>query len=342
MKDPDSFITAKGSVPLQFKTTSTKRKQNDQSESHINKKLKTSHNSNINTSKRKNENTSHQPCKKIKFMTSDEDDAPSGTQWDGDNYSCAYDALFAILFNIWKSNPKKWKKIFKDSNEYLSTLHDGFQKYLRGVSTLEVARDDVRTLLNHNNPVSFPSGHEGCSVATLATQMFYPVLKVPQLHIKCSHCNNTIIINSNRVGRLMHVAHNATGSISQILESHMRHQSQQVCNNCDAPLETTIHFSDTHKIYAVDVTDRNVTLSRTVKIQGSTRATTLHLRGLVYYGGFHFTCRIIDESGNIWFHDGMTTARTTIKEGRIGSVSQPDLKKCRNKQLCLVIYGHKS
>ena len=79
-------------------------------------------------------------------MTSDEDDAPSGTQWDGDNYSCAYDALFAILFNIWKSNPKKWKKIFKDSNEYLSTLHDGFQKYLRGVSTLEVAHDDVRTL----------------------------------------------------------------------------------------------------------------------------------------------------------------------------------------------------
>ena len=56
-------------------------------------------------------------------MTSDEDDAPSGTQWDGDNYSCAYDALFAILFNIWKSNPKKWKKIFKDSNEYVSTLH---------------------------------------------------------------------------------------------------------------------------------------------------------------------------------------------------------------------------
>src|ERR1700722_20327513 len=47
---------------------------------------------------------------------------------------------------------------------------------------------------------------------------------------------------------------------------------------------------------------------------------------MLYYGGFHFTCQIIDEFGNIWFHDGMTTARTTIKEGQIGSVSQPDLK----------------
>ena len=100
--------------------------------------------------------------------------------------------------------------------------------------------------------------------------------------------------------------------------------------------------TSTHKIYAVDVTDRNVTLSRTVKIQGSTCATTLHLRGLVYHGGFHLTCWIIDESGNIWFYDGMTTGRITVKEGRFGSVSWPDLKKCRNKQLCLVIYGHKS
>ena len=99
------------------------------------------------------------------------------------------------------------------------------------------------------------------------------------------------MINSNCVGRLMHVAHSATGSISQILESHMCHQSQQVCGNCNSPLEKKIHFGETHKIYAVDVTDRNVTLSRTVKIQ---RLVTLHLKGL-----HHLTCRIIDESGNI-------------------------------------------
>jgi hypothetical protein len=86
------------------------------------------------------------------------------------------------------------------------------------------------------------------------------------------------------------MAYNATGSILQILEDHMHHQSQQVCGNCNAPFETTIHFSETHTIYAVDVTDRNVTLSRTVKIQGSAHATTLHLKGLVYHGGYHFTC----------------------------------------------------
>ena len=190
------------------------------------------------------------------------------------------------------------------------------------MSTLEAARDGVRTLLHVNNPVLFPSGHTGCSVSALATQMFYPEYKVPQLYLQCSHCNYTIMINSNRVGRLMDVSHSATGSISQILENHMHHQSQQVCNNCNSPLSTKINFSETHKIYAVDVTDRNVTLSRTVKIQGLVQATTLYLKGLVYHGGYHFTCQIIDESGNIWFHDGMITGRTSIKVNLELSVNQ--------------------
>jgi hypothetical protein len=258
---PNFFAAAKGSKPPQHKTveyTGTKRKADNQNELHAIKKSKTFHNPCENTTKQKNEKESDRPNKKQRLITFDEDDAPSGTQWDGENYSCAYNALFTILFSLWVSKPKKWKKIFKESNQYLSALHGGFQKYLSGVSTLEAARDDVRTLLHDNDPVLCPSGHSGCSVSALATQMFYPVFKVPQLHLKCSNCNHTIIINSNHIGRLMHVAHNATGSIAQILENYMCHQSQQVCSNCNPPLETRIHFSDPHRIYAVDVTDRHV------------------------------------------------------------------------------------
>ena len=79
---------------------------------------------------------------------------------------------------------------------------------MRGVSTLEVAHDSDQTLLHENDPVLFPSEHAGSSVSALATQMFFPVynLKVSQLHLQCSHCNHTIMINSNHIGRLMHVA----------------------------------------------------------------------------------------------------------------------------------------
>jgi hypothetical protein len=43
-----------------------------------------------------------------------------------------------------------------------------------------------------------------------------------------------------------------------------------------------------------------------------------------------------------WFHDGMTTGSTSINDGKIGRVGQPNLHKCRNKKLCLAIYAQRS
>ena len=116
IKASNSFTAAKGSMPLLYNIntpTSTKCKADDQNELHAIKKLKTFHISSRDAIKRKNENGSDRPNKKQKLTNFDEDDTPPGTQWDGNNYSCAYDALFAILFNIWTTKPKKWKKYKK-------------------------------------------------------------------------------------------------------------------------------------------------------------------------------------------------------------------------------------
>jgi hypothetical protein len=34
-------------------------------------------------------------------MASDNSSSPDGLIWDGDNYSCAYDALLTILYEVW-------------------------------------------------------------------------------------------------------------------------------------------------------------------------------------------------------------------------------------------------
>ena len=67
----------------------------------------------------------------------------------------------------------------------------------------------------------FPLGHRGCSVSALATQIFYLVFKVPQLHLKCSHCNHTIIINSYHVSRVMHVQLGKWLNITNTRKSHV-------------------------------------------------------------------------------------------------------------------------
>jgi hypothetical protein len=117
-KASNSFIAAKGSMPLLYKImkpTSSKCKADNQDAMHIIKKLKILHISSGDAIKKKQ--------KLIKF---DEDDIPPGTQWDENNYSCAYDALFTILFNIWETNPKKWRKKYSKTpiNIFLHCMMD--------------------------------------------------------------------------------------------------------------------------------------------------------------------------------------------------------------------------
>jgi hypothetical protein len=54
-KAPNYFITAKGSMPIQFKITSTKHKADNQCELHTIKRLKSLPNSNNNMSEKENE-----------------------------------------------------------------------------------------------------------------------------------------------------------------------------------------------------------------------------------------------------------------------------------------------
>jgi hypothetical protein len=39
-------------------------------------------------------------------------DEPQGHIWDGENYSCAYDALFSILRHLWSRDDIKWTSQF--------------------------------------------------------------------------------------------------------------------------------------------------------------------------------------------------------------------------------------
>ena len=61
---------------------------------------------------KKNEKESDRPKKRQKVITC-EDNMPPSTQWDENDYSCAYDALFTIPFNIWAANPRNGRNYFK-------------------------------------------------------------------------------------------------------------------------------------------------------------------------------------------------------------------------------------
>ncbi|KAJ7264806.1 hypothetical protein C8J57DRAFT_1069652, partial [Mycena rebaudengoi] len=54
------------------------------------------------------------------------------------------------------------------------------------------------------------------------------------------------------------------------------------------------------------------------------RVTRCRLRGIIYHKDDHFTSRLFTPSGDIWFHDGITTWRSTRYEGNLRNIGSRD------------------
>ncbi|KAJ7617673.1 hypothetical protein DFH06DRAFT_1012334 [Mycena polygramma] len=66
----------------------------------------------------------------------------------------------------------------------------------------------------------------------------------------------------------------------------------------------------------------------------------MRLRGIIYGGGSHFTCRFIEQNGDMWYHDGITTGRRCVRHGNMSVFQGPlDLQKCRGSNAVALIYA---
>ncbi|KAJ6461129.1 hypothetical protein C8R47DRAFT_993644 [Mycena vitilis] len=66
----------------------------------------------------------------------------------------------------------------------------------------------------------------------------------------------------------------------------------------------------------------------------------LKLRGVIYGGQNHFTCRFIRQDGSMWFHDGITTGRDCIPEVNLNTLQDKlVLHKCGEKKAVAVVYA---
>ncbi|KAH9831732.1 uncharacterized protein C8Q71DRAFT_714924 [Rhodofomes roseus] len=53
----------------------------------------------------------------------------------------------------------------------------------------------------------------------------------------------------------------------------------------------------------------NTKLSKQLTLPTLQGQVDYRLVGVIYFGGFHFTCRIISTDGKIWFNDGRETGK---------------------------------
>jgi hypothetical protein len=326
-----SFIVAQGSVSI----SSNKRKLNEIDLENSTKKQKTS------TSSKKrplDEDSSEKSSKRRRTTTTSELYSPVGLIWDGENYSCAYDALYTILYNIWSTDHILWNHRFKNiNNNLMKSLCLGFKRFSDGKSSFEDIRDNLRKKLYQRHKNLFPYGPTGTSVSSLAINMLSCNKIISFSYKTCSQCGFEGENIPDRLEFVLHPSGNPE-AISVWLNS-LQHETHEKCSHCGGNLKQPIFFNEPPSILVFDTQSSTIKLNKKIKFIHNNQHTTLTLRGIVYYGNFHFTARIISINNTVWYHDGMTTGCMTEKEGNLNDMKYDTLLHCRGKKLTLAIYA---
>jgi hypothetical protein len=273
------------------------------------------------------------------IITSDNSSSPAGLIWDGINYSCAYDALLTILYEIWSTDTKAWTRRFKETNQHhLKSVSACFKKYMNGQASFETARDTIRHEIHSQSPAKFPYGTRGTSVSALASTIFSTQNFVTISSPECTSCEYSEPSIDDRLGLILYEKEDTPKSTSHWLRS-LEHETHEKCPQCFSAMMQPIGFKSAPNVLIFEINSRNIKVSKTLTFEQEGETVVLDVRGLIYHGDFHFTSRIIGTDGISWYHDGMTTGSSCEKEGDFDKLSSKNLLKCKGKTLILVVYA---
>jgi len=263
IKNPKNKIKEINKFPLNETKKDLKRKCDLlKSNTTPNKKLKTTHPENTNLAEKFDSTLiDFQPQENIDTFV------PFGFQWDNNNWSCAYDSLFFILFNTLIASNIRWKfSIYNinDNTKYMLTL---LNKYQLNLQYFNLIRDKMHAFLHNANSKTFPYGKTGTAVVNVALYIFnyddinliYKHKNFPIVHeyVFSYKCNSIAIYINNRY--LDYVSH---------------HQNPHIMSSSLIP-----------PILIISLNDLNIYIDKEFIIDNKYK---YRLIGIIYYGQYHF------------------------------------------------------
>ncbi|KAJ7477539.1 hypothetical protein FB451DRAFT_1173088 [Mycena latifolia] len=112
-------------------------------------------------------------------------------------------------------------------------------------------------------------------------------------------------------------------------------------NNIRTKLVMLSQIRDVPPVILLDINHPRLFFDRELGFDCNGSLIKMKLRGIVYGGQRHFTCRFIDAYEAVWFHDGITTGRRCLQQqGNMSNVDVMSLHQCGEKHAVPVIYAH--
>ena len=289
--------------------------------------------------KRKLSSDEMQPGKKLKKDLKEPETKPRGLIWDNVNYSCAYDSLFTIFYNIWCDNPELWDGKLGSINDYCKTLVKYFKQVKEDKITFEMARDKVRNKLCRSKPNIFKKGRVSISVGELASELLKSDKNNAMSERYCTRCDFAYE-QPGHLGFTRVLGGDMSPSSTQKWLSNVSSTNKEKCPECNVDLEDKICFDETPHIFLLEYPHASVKTSHKIKLESFDQTKfELKLRGVVYHGENHFTSRIVESNGKIWYYDGMNMENGCVEDCHLSAISDGGLKKCKGQNLVLAVYA---
>lgn len=297
----------------------------------------------------KKKNVPHDAKKNRFFDTSTDGPDARGTIWDSRNYSCAYDAVYTIMFNIWNQDKGRYSELFSQGTQVMQMLVHGFQQVHAKNTDLNHVRDTVRQALYAQDPRKFPLGEKYTSIDNVFAALFDNIY-IGDFEDTCTICGqkDRKISNSIRTIQGIYMGNGtwrSTPRVSQ-LTNLTAHEVAAKCSHCtDQEQQSyllrkpTIHMVP--DIFLCEIWDRTLNFMPDVVIPVVTQqgSITLQLCGAVYGDGVHFVSRYIDNAGAVWYHDGMETGSALREENAVNIQSDTRwLTRAGDRTLTNLVY----
>jgi hypothetical protein len=275
---------------------------------------------------------------------------PTGLMWDSLDYSCGYDAVFTVLFNIWSENRINWSALMAAFSPVLQQLCSGFELFHADALTFEQARDITRRYMHNARPDYFPYGQAGTSIDRIA-QMLVPQITYAKGNKVCHNCGyidpeEHLMLDAF----LCAIASTELSSrfptrvpIDAWLKDHMN-KTRSRCPVCllsgiRTRLDMVTRIVDSPSLLILSIEGGRFMYTPNLVFDCDGQMTVLRLRGIVYGGDAHFTCRFVDSIGQLWYHDGITTQRVCINDGLLTEMEASALEVTRGKFAVALIYA---
>lgn len=272
-----------------------------------------------------------------------------GCKWDGPNWSCAYDALVTIFWNIYRDGDEHGLLNLSVINDVFAGVYNSFVSSPPVPSSLIAARERLRDVVSTRRPDLFPRyGQNAIAVADLVSFVFQNGTSYGSSKFVCLVCETATESVPSRDVMWQAYARTWSGyglsqpthvTCTELFTALLLHQSStQQCPACDETLriQTTLRtppplvvielppLSDGYPVLSVEMQ---------MQIPIASEFFSYRLRGVIYHGACHFTSRYISLNDAVWYHDGIVTGNFCKLES-----TNVNLLTAHGRVACLLLY----